>query len=491
MRGGSKNWLLAVGVAGLVATGCAGDRGEEGFDSLPRPVVAAPSSTVPALPRDAIRVAPSIDLVQLVETSPAASVFVLEAGVHRLTGTLIPKDGQQFFGEQGAIVSGAGLVSGFERVGRRWRVRLAKDLPHGSHGTCQESRPACALQLQLFLDDRRVELAGSVDVMDTGQWAYDPAERTVWIGFDPEGGVVEASMVERAFGGTAADVVITGLTIEKFANQAQLGAVDSRDEPFVLEGGVAWRVANNVIRWNHGIGVSLTDRGLISGNVIYENGQLGVAAHGRDVSVRDNEIFGNNTAGFESAWEAGGGKFTYTSGLVVESNFVHDNAGHGLWTDLDAIDTTYRNNVVWDNDHAGIFHEISYAAVIEGNDVRGNGDAYNEWLWGAGIQIAGSRDVEVTGNTVVGNANGVVAIEQGRADAPATHGPLSLSNVLVRNNTIVGNRGVTGVAQDIGSPSVYTERNIVFVDNTYSEDARFHWLDEERSEREWRSFGLG
>ena len=169
---------------------------------------------------------------------------------------------------------------------------------------------------------------------------------------------------------------------------------------------------------------------------------------------------------------------------------MHNNGGVGLWTDIDNINTVYRGNRVADNERTGIFHEISYDALIIDNEVSGNGFGYSAWLWGGGIVVATSANVEISGNTVTGNADGITAIHQRRADAPASYGEIGLANLSVHDNLVGENGGVTGIAQDVGSDAVYTDANNRFFANTFSDDdARFYWFNNERSRSEWEAFG--
>ena len=124
-----------------------------------------------------------------------------------------------------------------------------------------------------------------------------------------------------------------------------------------------------------------------------------------------------------------------THNLIVRGNLVHHNYGPGLWTDVDNIDTLYEYNEVSDNDDAGIFHEISYRATIRNNTVSRNGFGYHPWLWGAGIQVAASRDVEVYGNVLIDNAQGIAALQQNRGTG--LYGPRQVVNLYVHDNTII------------------------------------------------------
>jgi hypothetical protein len=95
---------------------------------------------------------------------------------------------------------------------------------------------------------------------------------------------------------------------------------------------------------------------------------------------------------------------------------VHDNDGAGLWCDIECRNIVYADNLVEDNRHIGIFHEISFKAVIRDNVVRHNASANRKWFWGADIVLAASQDIEIRSNTLTVSAGGcgVMLIDQGR-----------------------------------------------------------------------------
>jgi parallel beta-helix repeat protein len=291
-------------------------------------------------------------------------------------------------------------------------------------------------------------------------------------------------MTAAAFTGSAPRVTIKELTIEKYASPAQSGAVDGSK-------GSGWTVARNVIRWNHGAGLSLGSSMQVRDNHVLANGQLGVGG-GDDYSgivIEGNEIAYNNEAGFDWQWEAGGSKFWATTDLVVRENHVHHNLGPGLWTDTDNRGTLYEGNVVEDNSVCGIFHEISYAAVVRNNTVRRNGFAHSTWVWGAGILVAASSDVEIYGNIVEDNAGGINAVQQERG--VGKYGPHVVRNLWVHDNTVRMRTGLNGIATDTGDLSIFRNWNNRYDSNTYylGPLARyFAWLGA-RTEAEWRSDG--
>ncbi|MGI9648894.1 MAG: right-handed parallel beta-helix repeat-containing protein [Acidimicrobiia bacterium] len=480
--------------SGAGEDGVAGGDGSSTTTSTTRPpptttTSTTPPTTIPAGPPTLV-VTPEDDLAAMAAANPPETTFVLASGIHR-GGAITPRDGQIFTGRPGAVMSGAVVLTSFNERDGLWSAE-GQPTEGRVHGQCDPDSPRCAHSEDLFIDDAVLHHVGSVGEVGPGSWHFDYPNDTVYLGDDPTGRVVELSAEPYAFHGDADGVTISGLVIEKYAVPAQEGTIDSRRDRDDLIGGADWTITDNVVRWNHGVGIAATTGAVVRGNTVYENGQLGLAAKGAGVTFEDNEIYGNNTAGFSAGWEAGGSKFAFTSGLVVRNNYVHDNHGVGLWTDIDNIDTLYEGNRVIDNERMGIFHEISYDAVITGNEVRGNGFGFDAWVWGAGIIVSTSVNVEVVGNTVEGNADGIIGVQQDRSDAPASFGELSLVNLAVHENLVAGNGGWTGIGQDVGSNEVFTDLNNRFFDNSYQQEGlHFFWLNEERTFEEWVEFGLG
>jgi parallel beta-helix repeat protein len=204
-------------------------------------------------------------------------------------------------------------------------------------------------------------------------------------------------------------VRIHGVTVEKYSSPAQRGAIEGKD-------GSNWTVDGCTVRLNSGAGVAVGHGGRITGSDIYRNGQIGAVMVGRDLMLQGNVIWENNRLGFDFTWEAGGVKIAASENVIVERNFVYRNDGPGLWCDIDCRNVVFKNNRVEYNSDVGIFHEISYRAVIRDNVVRFNGQARRPWYWGADILIAASENVDVYRNNVTtrdGGA-GIMLIDQGR-----------------------------------------------------------------------------
>jgi parallel beta-helix repeat protein len=270
-----------------------------------------------------------------------------------------------------------------------------------------------------------------------------------------------------AFSGSADDVVIQGLEITNYDTPVQYGTV--------YVSGSGWLIESNNIHDSSGAGVSVRDgngvayNNVIRNNKIHHNHQLGLAVTGTEGTIIDgNEIaYSNWLDEYDWGWEAGGTKFWETSNLIVRGNWSHHNVGPGLWTDTDNVGTVYEGNVVEDNTANGIFHEVSGSATIRNNVLRRNGFEHAAWLWGGGIVIAASGDVDIYGNRLEGNFNGISLVYQDRPDSHAVAG------VHVWGNTLI-DTGMSGAATDAADESIFHADNW-FKDNAYHGDVEWAW----------------
>jgi hypothetical protein len=425
---------------------------------------------------------PGEDIQGRVAAASNGTAFILAAGLHRMQA-ISPKEGQSFTGELGTILSGARLLTAFTRSGSYW-VASGQTQAGVVSGDCEDDFPRCDRPEELFLNDQRLLHVSSLNAVGPGKWYFDYAGDRIYFWDDPTGRKVETSVTTTAFLPTANNVTISNLIVEKYANPGQRGAITS-------DGRSGWVITANEVRLNHGSGIGIGSGARVTNNYVHHNGQLGMGGVGDNVLVEGNEISYNNGAHFNPFWEAGGTKFAVTNNLIVRGNHVHHNDGPGLWTDIDNINTLYENNISEDNAQMGIFHEISYAAVIRNNIVRRNGFSFSTWVWGAGILVAASPNVEIYGNTVEGNADGIAAVQQDRGSG--RYGAYQLANLWVHDNTVTMSQGLTGVVEDIDDPSVFTSRNIRFTNNRYRflvDDYFFTWQDDDRSDAQWKSYGM-
>lgn len=404
-------------------------------------------------------VSPGDNVAKVVEDHPSGTMFVFEPGVYR-GNVIVPKDRQQFFGTGEVIISGAAIVDKWRREGDHW---IAAGLPNPlrPHGDCNEGYETCKFREDLFLNDRLFHRVASLDKLVAGTWYYEANQ--AFIVDDPQGAKIELSYLPVAFTGRSTDVRLENLIVEKYASQAQSGAIDGKRSE-------RWIVSNVSARWNHGLGLFIGKEMRVSGGSYSNNGQMGMAGSGDNAVIEGVEIAYNNYANFAYGWEAGGFKFDNSRDLVVRNSCIHNNNGVGMWNDIDNIDTIFEGNRVFRNARVGIANEISYAMVIRNNIVAQNATDRDGWLWGAQILVLNSQDTEVYGNVVevaAGYGNGITIIHQKRGTGE--YGEYLSQNNYIHNNRIIhlGNRGRNGMIADYQEKWFDTDSNNRFDRNTY------------------------
>jgi hypothetical protein len=394
-----------------------------------------------------VQLTPSDNIQTIVKASPAGTAFVLAAGMYR-GQNIQPKNGDTFTGQGDVRLSGATVLT-FKEESGRWVSTATPD--NTVRGTCQGAHPLCAYSQDLFFGGALQTPVASLNDLKSGTWYFDRSAGKVYIPVNPGSAVVEISMQKNAFSGSATNVTISNMMVEKFASYAQFGAIGGPVS------GAGWIVNNVEVRYNHGTGVKLGSGSQLTNSFVHDNGELGVSLEGTNSKVLKTEISWNNYAGYALGWEAGGAKFSNTTNLLMQSNYVHDNFGPGLWLDTDNVSATYDSNTITHNQSSGIQHELSFSAIIKNNTLSGNGYVPGTWLWNGQISIQNSSNVQVYGNTIevpaVG-ANGIAIINQNRGSGPM--GPWIAANNTVHDNTItyLSTAGGSGLVNDTGSHPV-------------------------------------
>ncbi|MGH3331013.1 MAG: right-handed parallel beta-helix repeat-containing protein [Nocardioidaceae bacterium] len=465
----------------------------------PRPDGLGPAGHVGPISRPCHGVAVSVadDIRRVLDAHPPGTTYCLAAGTHRLERPLVPERGDALIGRRGAVLSGSKVLTGWRPDGGVWTTTGFLPPAPGTNGECVVSEPTCTTSQDVFLDDRRLDRVGSRGAVTPGTFHTDYSTNIIAIGDDPRSHLVEQAVAPGLVRSTVDDVTVANLVLEQAANEAQSGAVENRRvTPHAA--GSGWRILDNEVRLNHGVGIGFANASTVTGNDVHHQGQLGLGAWGVGSLVSDNEIAFNGVAGYSPEWEAGGVKSWMTERLTLTRNFVHDNRGPGLWSDGGTMDTTYEHNRIEDNWGAGIQHEISYDATIRHNEIAGNGRRHKGWAWDAGIQIqssGGTTRIEVSHNVVTGNANGITLIDSGHraGERPAPHGLHVVRNVWVHDNTVTMFPGqVTGAVQDTGDPAIFTNDNR-FDANTYHLPSmtgrHFAWADADVGWLRWRVLG--
>lgn len=316
--------------------------------------------------------------------------------------------------------------------------------------------------------------------------------------------------IVRAFDGSAANVTIANLVIQNYMAGYQ-------NAPVYTVNATGWKVLNNEIRNNAGVGVLFASQTTVQFNYLHHNLEMG---YGSDTShggflFDSNEIAYNNHTNKYDANEDGGGKIWDTVGAVLTHNYSHHNQGPGMWSDFNNIGTTYAYNRIEWNQAPGIMIEISYDASIHDNVIANNGSASKpnngwvcSWLWCGQILIAASGGagtglIEIYNNqmTTTGPwSNGVAMVQQNRnaaGDPAGTQGTFLVQNIWVHDNKVdMTKGGNTGAVEDDGDTALFSAaRNIKFDRNTYMVNPNnnknsFWWNDHTGGMAFWQSFGF-
>jgi parallel beta-helix repeat protein len=428
-----------------------------------------------------------------VNAAPSGTVFSIGAGVHR-GQRVVAKANQQFIGEPGAIMSGAKLLTGWVQSGAAWYVTgQTQEFAH-TIGQCA-SGTACQYPEDVYRDDVLLKRELSLGALGPGEFYFDYAADRIYVGDDPNGRKLEAAATDYAFlgspDGAGTGVTLRNLVIEKYANQAQYGAIGRSNTP------AGWTIDACELRYNHGAAVRTGAIRVINSH-IHHNAQIGIVGGGSSATlIQNNEIAYNNTGGFWPHWEAGGIKLAggTFSGIQVRNNRIHHNKGIGLWLDGFGDQLVFDGNRIEDNEWDGIQWELSQGGQITNNIILRNGFSNPNRSEGAGIMVAnsGGTGLVVSGNTLSGNKNGIILQEASRGSGP--FGPLITQNVHVHHNTVtLANNQTHGAVQYSGDGSLWSRRNNRFESNTYNLQAApaapFIWSNNTlMTDAQWRASG--
>jgi Right handed beta helix region len=275
--------------------------------------------------------------------------------------------------------------------------------------------------------------------------------------------------LKSAFSGGATRVTLDSITVVNYSSGRQGAAI----QPAPRASG--WVVRNISALRNAWAGLLVADGMRILGGHYNDNDQLGIGGNAATGIVLDGldddpatldgpELARNHTLHASCDFEAGGMKWD-VGRVTIRNAYVHDNDCKGLWGDINAHDVLIEHNLVEDNLAEGILYEISQDAVIRYNQVHRNGFQAKGWYWNGGITVASSFTVEVYGNRLSGNYNGITGTQQDRPDStPPQH---VLDHIRVHDNLIcaTGDGGhPTGVAAGDGTD--LTAQDITFIGNT-------------------------
>ncbi len=425
--------------------------------------------------------APVRSIRRAVALVPSGGTIVLRAGEHRTWFTnsagssygIVDKQVTiQAYPHEQAWFNGADVVTGWRAQGAgRWSRSWSTPSfcegryydfaptaqPMDNEGPCAHQDmvkdpafPVAGDPQMLFVDGVRQVQVARTDQVVAGTFAYDWTARTLVMGTDPQGHVVEAAArpVALVLGGY--DSVVRGVGFHRFASNEQNNLTGAA----VYVGGGSPTIESSVFADNAGAGLALsTPRpgSIITGSAFVANGANGLTVNGssrdgsrNDLLIVSNVFRANNLEQFGrgcvAACTAGAIKLARMMGFVLRGNVIEDTLGvwgTGFWCDINCMDGVMVGNLVRNNGKYGIYYEVSSRAIVASNLVVGNAES--------GIMI-GSATTRVYNNTVVVDpskplAEGITIYDDPRYPGnPVETGPNTTGIELV-NNVISGTSG--------------------------------------------------
>ena len=444
-----------------------------------------------------ITLSPENSIENAVNSNPPGTTFLLQPGVYRDNSVYLLKGGDSFIGRPGAIMDGAKLLTGWTKMSIHgvdyWTTaggtpRSLVTPSCGRSGCCLAGYPGCAYVQDLYVDniDYR-HVTTLADVASGTTWYYDfdgtdgGVQNNIYLAADdnPNSHRVELGDKPFAFRGTASNITISNLIVEKYAAPISSAAVQIE--------GPHWLIQHNEVRLNHGTGITAKrggDQVRVLGNRLHHNGQFGMGGPGNGGLWDSNYVAYNNIDGVNPDFGAGGSKFAGNN-ITISNNVVHDNYGPGLWTDDGGTYDRYEHNSSYNNFAGGIRYEISRYGVITNNTVYGN-------TKNAQIVYTGSDHGRISGNRVIDKGSGAIVVVNIIGTRPRSSEPIyKVADTQVTGNTIETSCNPNEVAVGLidhaqpPQPSIFNDTTNLFDHNIYHFSNPFQFTSRRPARRCW------
>ena len=287
---------------------------------------------------DTILVYPGDDINSIVDNNPEGTTFIIKSGIHSMQ-EIWPKNGNTFWGETGAILNGARVLTVFvQEGGLYYAPDQTQEGWYPSSDICLEGWERCNRPEDLFFDNEPFRHVTSLEDVATGKWFFDYEADRIYFADDPIDHSLETSVTNIAFIDNSNNVTIQNLIIEKFASSIGHGAVGYNGSSS------GWIVEGNEIRLNHGNGIVVGSNSVVRENYIHHNGNFGIEAGAvegisrvSNILYEANEISYNNYAHVMMIFGGGGTKFSLSDDIRVIGNYVHHNLDCLHHKDLDFL----------------------------------------------------------------------------------------------------------------------------------------------------------
>ncbi|MDE3066872.1 MAG: right-handed parallel beta-helix repeat-containing protein [Verrucomicrobiota bacterium] len=391
-------------------------------------------------------------------TMVAGDTVFIRGGTYRETVTPVrsgssssPITYQAYPGEA-PVISGADVETNWtwdtSDVPNAWKLPWTLSLP--SSMTNNSSNPYVSgladptiLRREMVIFDGQVlrPVGMRADLTNGSFWVEGPDTNPAAIyalfpgGASPLGHKVEAATRSHALVAMGKSyLVINGLTFRHACN-----AVHDLMVQVGGNGATGVVFENNTVDWANAGGLSVGGSYITcSNNLVQNNGQLGFAVSGDHLLFDHNKSLGNNWKDYYAeSWEAGGGKWVYTTASVIRFQEAGSNLGPGIWLDTNNRGNLIENCTVYSNRLFGIFLELNST----GNTVQNNvvfGTQFSPtypWRYGGGIGITDSTSNNIVYNTVCDCAGNGLFIQADDRVAEASGDNHLFNNIVAFNST--------------------------------------------------------
>ena len=413
--------------------------------------------------------------VQLaVDRARDGDTIVLREGTYRQHVTIDKAVTVQNYPREAVWFDGSSTVVGFVPDAAAWRLdgwatsfdsSPSFTVGDQSDGFLDPAYPMAAHPDQVWIDGKAQHQAASRSGLGPGQFYVDDAADRLYLGSDPSGRSVRASILGRAIEIRAAGATLRGVGVRRYAPSVpEMGAI-TVERPRV-------RVENLEVTDNSTIGISFLAEGIrANGLTVRRNGLLGVHGnHSDNLRLRDVRARENNAEHFSQSPVSGGLKITRSRGVSLARSTLESNDGPGVWLDESVYDGQISGCVIRSNAGHGISLEISGLMTVAGNLIQDNARF--------GIKINDTSDVSIWNNTVADNDRPInIVQDQRRGDDPGVPGhdprrpipdptlPWVTGPVTVRNNVLAGSTGTCLLCAEDYSHEYSAERMGIHANN--------------------------
>jgi len=286
---------------------------------------------------------------------------------------------------------------------------------------------------QVFSDGSRLTQVSAANQLATGDWWWNGATSAVFVYDNPTGHTIEAS--QRSYGiflNGKSYVTVNGLVGDK-----------AQTDGLYNNGAVSGiTVTNSTFQHNYEFGARLEQNvaAVVSQVTAFDNGSDGISFQATPSLLIDHCTSHDNSAQTADNHTAGiKGVSTGATNVTIQYSTSYHNGtgqplsrGAGIWVDTIGGGATIQYNLVYTNNHAGIYVDATSGATVMYNVAYSNGlGAYN----GDGIDV-NADGVAISGNLVQNNT--VYGSQNTGLEMVGDGTPGHFTNNVARNNIVVG-----------------------------------------------------